>query len=155
MFHTNDANKHPLSNAYGKGNHVWIAAEVQLRLPLFMVEFNCQEVDEEGDDLSILRTLFLARGDDVFNLVSDLTPRNSLRSVALLTPTSGELGSIWSINQLTSIWEAEDPSDSHLKLKVFSKADGSYYVDSMLEIDACQLQDWHQLVALPTAGSHQ
>ena len=155
MFLTTDANKHPLSSAYGKGNHIWVAAEVQLRLPLFMVEFSHHEVDDDGIDFALLRTLLLARGDDVLKLVSDLAPQNSLKSVALLTPTTGDPGSTWSIDQLTGIWEAEDPSDSHIKLKVFSKADGSYYVDSMSEIAASQLQDWHQLFVLPTAHSHQ
>ncbi|WP_291590040.1 hypothetical protein [Comamonas sp. UBA7528] len=155
MFLTNDANKHPLSSAYGKGNHVWIATEVQLRLPIFMVEFAHHEVDDDGDDFSLLRTLLLARGDDVLNLVSDLAPQKALKSVALLTPASGDLGRAWSIDQLTAIWEAEDPGDSHIKLKVFSKADGSYYVDSMSEIATSQLRDWHQLFELPAVQSQQ
>ena len=88
------------------------------------------------------------------NLVSDLAPQKALKSVALLTPASGDPGRAWSIDQLTAIWEAEDPSDSHIKLKVFSKADGSYYVDSMSEIATSQLQDWHQLFELPAVHSH-
>ena len=155
MFLTNDTNKHPLSSAYGKGNHVWIATEVQLRLPLFMVEFAHHEVDDDGDDFSLLRTLLLARGDDVLKLVSDLASQKTLKSVALLTPASRDAGSAWSIDRLTAIWEAEDPSDSHIKLKVFSKADGSYYVDSMSDITTSQLQDWHQLFVLPALQCNQ
>jgi len=105
-----DTNKHPLSSAYGKGNHVWIATEVQLRLPLFMVEFAHHEVDDDGDDFSLLRTLLLARGDDVLKLVSDLASQKTLKSVALLTPASRDAGSAWSIDRLTAIWEAEDPA---------------------------------------------
>ena len=120
-----------------------------------MVEFAHHEVDDDGDNFSLLRTLLLARGDDVLNLVSGLAPQKTLKSVALLTPASEDPGGGWSIDQLTAIWEAEDPGDSHIKLKIFSKADGSYYVDSMSEIAASQLQDWHQLFVLPAVHSHQ
>jgi len=151
MFLTNDANKHPLSDANGKGNHVWVAAEIQLRLPIFIVEFEHSVVDD-GDDFTFGRTVLLARGDDVLMLVSKLNSQNSLKSVALLTPASEGVGSVCSIDQLTEIWEAEDPLDSHLRYKIFSKADGSHYVDSMMGTTASDLQNWRQLSLLPTAN---
>lgn len=152
MFLTNDANKHPLSNACGKGSHLWICTEIQLRRPIFMVEFEQHDVDENDRGFSIGRTVLLARGDDVWKLVSDLQSQYSLKSVALLTPASGSDSEVWSIDQLTEIWEAKDPADSDLKYKIFSRADGSHYVDSMMGTAASQLQDWRQLSVLPTAS---
>lgn len=151
MFLTNDANKHPLSDSEGKGNHVWMAAEIQLRFPVFIVEFE-QPVEDEGDDFTYRRTVLLARGDDVLRLISTLVPQTSLKSVALMTPASEGAGSICRIDQLTAIWEAEDPFDSHLKYKIFSKLDGSHHVDSLMSISAYDLQDWRQLSLLPTAN---
>ncbi|MDH0049572.1 hypothetical protein [Comamonas terrigena] len=155
MFLTNDANKHPLSNACGKGSHLWISTEIQLRRPIFMVEFEQHDVDEKDRVFSIGRTVLLARGDDVWKLVSDLHSQYSLTSVALLTPASGSDSGVWSIDQLTEIWEAKDPADCDLKYKIFSRADGSLYVDSMIGTAASQLQDWRQLSVLPTASCSQ
>ncbi|MBB2777194.1 UNVERIFIED_ORG: hypothetical protein HNP28_002517 [Comamonas terrigena] len=155
MFLTHDANKHPLSNAYGNGNHVWIAAEIQLRVPFFMVEFDQHEALDEGDDFSFSRTVLLARGDDVVKLVSTLAPQNSLKSVTLLSPTSRDVGGAWSLDQLTEIWEAKDPNDSFLKYKIFAKADGSHFVDSMMGTTVDQLQEWQQLTVLPTVNCRE
>ncbi|WKL15864.1 hypothetical protein QYQ99_26710 [Comamonas testosteroni] len=142
MFQTNDANKHPVSQLYNKGTHVWTGVELQLRRIWFMIDY--QWVYREGsDELSFTDTVLLSTAEDVLSFASQ---HESILSVYLMTPI---LGGGWQKDLLTGIWEAADPADPRLMTKIYAKVDGSHHVDSLPEATAAQPKDWEQLLAFP------
>lgn len=145
MFLTTDTNKHPLSTAYGEGNHLWTGVNVLMHRIWFIVDYQLREQVDGGGELTFTNTVLLSTGDD---LLSFARQNSAIHSVFLMTPDPGRSGG-WTIDRLTKVWECADPADPSIKAKVFSKEDGSHHMDSLFEASADPLDDWKLLLELP------
>lgn len=148
MFLTTDANKHPLSTLYGKGNHLWTGIDVQIRRAWFIVDYQLIHQDDDGDELTFTNTVLLSTAEDVLGLASK---NITILSVSLMTPLLDPERGGWTIDRLTGIWECTDPGDPRIKAKIYAKEDGSHHVDSLLGATADQLGGWNLLLELPAS----
>lgn len=148
MFLTHSDNKHPLSNIYaGTGIAVWTAIEIELRHALYLVEVS--HAAEDDSECTMTRTVMLARSDDALGLfqqrtVDGVTPK----SISLMSPVQSEHGAAWCIDRLTEVWEADEPADAGIQAKIFAKAHGGYFVDSLFRTSFDQLKNWRPISKL-------
>ncbi|WP_415795331.1 hypothetical protein [Comamonas aquatilis] len=149
MFLTHSDNKHPLSNIYaGTGMAVWTAIEIELRHALYLVEVS--QAAEHDSECTMIRTVMLSRSDDALGLyqqsaVDGITPK----SISLMFPVESEHGgAAWCIDRLTEVWEADEPADAGIQAKIFAKANGGYFVDSLFRTSLDQLTNWRPISKL-------
>lgn len=147
MFFTTDANKHPLSTAYGKGNHLWTGVDVQVRLPWLLVDFQLTLQDQDGDEITCTNTVLLSNAEDVLGLARQ---KIQILSVQLMTPHRSSKSGGWTIDRLTGIWECADPADSRIKAKVYAKEDGSNHLDSLIGGSVDHADSWKLLLEFPS-----
>lgn len=147
MFLTTDANKHPLSTAYGKGNHLWMGVDVQIRRPWLLVDFQVTLHDEDGEAITCTNTVLLSSAEDVLGLARQKT---RILSVQLVTPHPKFTSGGWAIDRLTGIWECADPADSSIKARIYAKEDGSNQLDSLMGGVIDHADGWKLLLELPT-----
>ena len=146
MFITNDANKHPLSTLYGKGNHLWTGTDVQMRRVWFIVDYQSIHQGNDVEELTFTNTVLFSTGEDVLGFASKNT---TILSVFLMTPLLRTERGGWTMDRLTGIWEGADPADPRIMAKIYAKEDGSYHVGSLLGATVDQLGDWKLLLELP------
>lgn len=146
MFLTSDTNKHPLSQLYGEGRHLWIGTEIHIRRIWFIVNFQLIQRDEDGEELIATNTVLLSEVEDVLNFAHK---KSSLLSVYLMAPLTNSVDSGWAMDRLIEIWEAPDPGDPGTKAKIYVKESGAHHVDSLFVSTADQLDSWERLLELP------
>lgn len=149
MFLTHSDNKHPLSNIYaGTGIAVWTAIEIELRNALYLVEIS--QMAEDDSECTMTRTVMLSRCNDALGLYQQksadgITPK----SISLMSPAESEhAGVAWCIDRLTEVWEADEPADAGIQAKIFAKANGGYFVDSLFRTSLDQLTNWRPISKL-------
>ncbi len=145
MFLTTDTNKHPLSTAYGKGNHLWTGVNVLMHRIWFIVDYQLREQVDDGGELTFTSTVLLSTGEDLLSFSSQNT---AVLSVFLMAPDLGPSGG-WTIDRLTKVWECADPADPSINAKIYSKEDGSHHMDSLFAESADPLGNWKLLLELP------
>jgi hypothetical protein len=126
---------------------VWTAIEIELRHALYLVEFS--QVAEDDSECKMTRTVILARSDDALGLyqqstVNGITPK----SISLMSPVQSEHDAGWHIDRLTELWEADEPADAEIQAKIFAKANGEYFVDSLFRTSLDQLKNWRPISKL-------
>lgn len=146
MFLTSDTNKHPLSQLYGEGRHLWTGTEIHIRRVWFMVNYHLVQKDKYGEELRVINTVLLSDVQDLLNLAP---MQRSLLSVYLMTPCVNSVDGGWDMARLMEIWEAPDQEDDRIQAKIYVKEDGSYYVDSLLRSTMDQRDSWKKLLDLP------
>lgn len=148
MFLTHSNNQHPLSNIYAEtGMAVWTAIEIELRNAVYLVEIS--QTAEDDNECAMTRTVMLSRCDDALGLyqqksVEGITPK----SISLMSPGESELGTAWRIDMLTEVWEADEPADAGIQAKIFAKANGGFFVDSLFRTSLDQLKNWRSISKL-------
>lgn len=150
MFLTNEANRHPLSTAFGKGNHLWTGVDVQIRRPWLLVDIELALRDEDGEEIKCTNTVLLSNSEDVLNLANQ---KIRILTVQLLTPSPNFIRGGWIIDRLTGIWECDDPADVRIKARVYAKEDGSNYLDSLFGGAITHFDGWKLLLDLPTCAA--
>lgn len=151
MFVTLENNKHPLTAIYGDGIDLWNTVEVRLSQPWFLVEVEHPAVDESGDPFRMSRTMLFGSSDDIMYLAqSEGETEISLQAVSLMISVGkSKKSSSWSMQHLIEVWEADEPQDPGVTARIFAKAEGGHYVESLFGTALEQLHDWRRLLVLP------
>lgn len=131
---------------------VWTAIEIELRHALYLVEVS--QAAEDDSECAMTRTVMLSRSDDALALykqsaVHGITPK----CISLMSPAESEHGAAWCIDRLTEVWEADEPVDAGIQAKIFAKANGGYFVDSLFRTSLDQLKNWRPISKLSSPMS--
>lgn len=151
MFLTTNANKHPLSTIYGKGNHLWTGIDVQIRRVWFIVDYQSMRQSDDENELTFTNTVLLSNAEDVLGFASNNT---TILSVFLMTPLLNSKRGGWTTDRLTGIWECADPGDPRIRVKIYAKEDGTHHVGSLLGVAADKLGDWKLLMEFPACPAN-
>lgn len=156
MFVTLENNKHPMTAMYGDGIELWNAVEVRLSQPWFLVEVEHPARDDDGDAFRMSRTMLLGSSEDVLHLAQHGNESQiSLQAVSLMisSENAGKASS-WSMHPLVEVWEADEPDDPGVTAKIFEKAGGGHYVESVFGTVLDRLRDWRPLAVLQAGAVH-
>ena len=153
MFITNNAFKARFHNLLGDpADHFWVAAELALSNPWFLVRFRITETAEGEDACPRTRTMLLTDVQDVESMAKNEPdePLLQLESVQIVSPghLNGTEG--WKMEPLTAVWTAEEPSDARHLVHIYEIEGGVRYATSGLETPIDELRNetlWLQFPA--------
>lgn len=134
MFITNDAFRSPISNLLGDpSEQYWVAAELALRHPWFLVTLRHTEALDD-EDAVITRTMLLSNVKDVERLAHPETDGPmQFESVFVITPGHLNGTEEWKMEPLNAVWVAEEPSATSQVVEIYETKGGVKYARSMLE----------------------
>ena len=143
MFITDNAFKSPISGLFGEcEEQYWLAAEVALQHPWFLVTFRQKEPIDDVDAIEIKRTMLLADVADVECLAQqEAGGLQQFESAQVVTP--GHLNGTdgWKMDPLAAVWTAEEPAEPGQAVEILETRAGVKYARSMLETPIGELRN--------------
>lgn len=93
------------------GADCWVAAELALNVPWFLVEFNQAETIINDEPVMLRRTMIFAQIWDVESLVkSEIKGQLEIKYVFVITPGNVNGGNGWKMERLKAVWMGEEAS---------------------------------------------
>ena len=155
MFITTSAFRSPLSDLLrDPTEQYWVAAELALQHPWFLVTFRHSELNEDGNAFEANRTMLLSNVRDVENLAQQETGGTlHFESAYVITP--GHLNGTdgWKMEPLNAVWMAEEPSAVGQVAEIYETRAGLKHVRSMLETPIEELRNAIVRFRLPNRES--
>lgn len=141
MFVTEDVYKDRLSSVIAPpGTHVWLAVEVELQQPWYLIEVESRVDEPNGSTMR--RTLLSCRLQDVIDASRQRGGSNaSMKSVCLVSPRAMNKTQGWRMERLRAIWSATEPSSPDRHAQILEVDDGKMYVLSLLDTKLEDLVD--------------
>jgi hypothetical protein len=144
MFITNTAFKHPMSSLFltDPGEKYWMAVELALHKPWFVVAVCENESTDKGDELCRMKTVLVDNVSDVQNLAEqDADAAPQLESAQIVTPGHINGTGAWKMELLSAVWVADEPAAPGRIVEICETATGAKYVTSSCTTPLCELEN--------------
>lgn len=153
MFITNDAFRSPIHNAFADvGDSYWTSAEVSLHSIWFLIALRF--VDRSNKEpFEFGKTLLLSNLEQVAHFLTLDDPDLSVGSAHIVTPghVNGSQG--WAMDELTKIWNAQEPDATQQQVTIYETLSGRRYSNSCLETPVNELTNQSLLFELPIVSA--